>query len=67
LLNIITAIRDKIRSKKAQILKERIFATQETIETIQHARSKTYTDVVDEVPPSWLVGKEGTLGTFAGF
>ena len=63
---LFTAIGNTLRSKKAHILQERIYASHESIETIRQARSKVYADLDDGVSPSWLVGKEGTTGPFAG-
>jgi enamine deaminase RidA (YjgF/YER057c/UK114 family) len=63
---IFRGIRQILRSKKAHILQERVFATQATIETISRARSKAYADFDDGVSPSLLVGREGLSGPFAG-
>jgi len=63
---IFRGIRQILRSKKARILQERIFATQAAMETISRARSKVYGDIDDGVGPSLLVGKEGLSGPFAG-
>jgi enamine deaminase RidA (YjgF/YER057c/UK114 family) len=63
---LFSAIRDTLRSKKAHILQERIFVTQEAVETVRSARSKAYKDIDDGVAPSILVGKETTSGPFAG-
>ncbi|MBA7632551.1 hypothetical protein ES703_40099 [subsurface metagenome] len=63
---IFSGIRDIIRSKKACILQERVFATQSAMEKVLPVRSKEYGDIDDGVAPSALVGKEGMAGPFAG-
>jgi len=63
---IFSGIGDIIRSKAARILQERVFATQEAMEIVSRARSQVYGDIDDRVAPSFLVGKEGTVGPIAG-
>lgn len=65
---IFSAISDTLRSKKARILQERVFATEAVMETLSHARSQAYHghDLDDGVAPSFLVGDEGTVGPIAG-
>ena len=63
---IFSAISDILRSKKAYIFQERIFAAQSAMEILSRARSRAYTDLDDGVAPSFLVAKEGLLGTIAG-
>jgi len=63
---LFAAIRDTLRTKKARILQERIFPSQNAIETIRQVRSKIYKDIDDGVSPSFLVCKEGSFGPFAG-
>ena len=55
-----------LTSKGADILQERIFATQNAMETISAIRSKAYGEIDDGVAPSLLVCKEGILGPIAG-
>jgi len=63
---IFSGIRDILRSKKANILQERVFATQAAMEGLCRIRSQAYGDLDDGVAPSLLVGKEGTVGPIAG-
>ncbi len=63
---IFSGIRDILRSKKAHILQERVFAAQSAMEKVLHVRSKEYGDIDDGVAPSALVGREGMAGPFAG-
>lgn len=63
---IFTGICDKLRSNKAYILQERIFATQNAMDTIIHARTQVYGDLDDGIAPSLLVAKEGLSGPLAG-
>ena len=63
---IFSGISDILRSKKASILHERVFATQSAMETIRRARSQAYADLDDGVAPSFLVAKEGLSGPVAG-
>ncbi|MFB0556118.1 MAG: Rid family hydrolase [Phycisphaerae bacterium] len=53
-------------SKKAYILQERVFATQNAMEILSRARSRAYGDLDDGVAPSFLLAKEGLLGPVAG-
>jgi len=63
---IFSGIRDILYSKKARILQERVFLTQNVMETASHIRSKEYGDIDDGVAPSFLVGTEGMLGPISG-
>ncbi len=63
---IFSGISDILRSKKAHIFQERIFATQSAMEILSRARSQAYADLDDGVAPSFLVAKEGLLGPVAG-
>jgi enamine deaminase RidA (YjgF/YER057c/UK114 family) len=63
---IFSGIRDILRSKRACILQERVFATQTVMEFVSRARSKAYGDIDDQVAPSFLVGVEGMFGPIAG-
>jgi len=63
---IFSNIRDILRSKKASILQERVFATQAAIEGLRQIRSAIYGALDDGVAPSFLVSKEGTVGQVAG-
>jgi len=63
---IFSGISDILRSKKAYILQERVFATQNTMEILSRARSRAYGDLDDGVAPSFLLAKEGLLGPVAG-
>ncbi|MHC4122281.1 MAG: Rid family hydrolase [Planctomycetota bacterium] len=56
--DIFSGISDILRSKKAYILQERIFANSETMATICNSRLKAYGDINDGVLPSLLSGKE---------
>lgn len=63
---IFSGISDILRSKKAHIFAERVFAVQGVMETLSRARSQAYADLDDGVAPSFLVAKEGLLGPIAG-
>ena len=63
---IFSGISDILRSKKAHILQERIFAAQSTMEILSRARSQAYANLDDGVAPTFLVAKEGLLGPVAG-
>jgi enamine deaminase RidA (YjgF/YER057c/UK114 family) len=59
---IFTDIRDIVRSKTANILQERIFASAEVIETLRAARGRAYGDSDADVTPSFLISDVGTSG-----
>jgi enamine deaminase RidA (YjgF/YER057c/UK114 family) len=63
---IFSAIAETLRSKRAFILQERIFATASAMETIRRIRANTYGDIDDGVDPSFLVSKQGLSGPIAG-
>jgi len=63
---IFSGISEILRSKKAHIFQERVFATQEAMEIICKARSEAYGKLDDGVAPSLLVEQEGLLGPIAG-
>jgi enamine deaminase RidA (YjgF/YER057c/UK114 family) len=63
---IFSGIREILCSKKAFILQERVFATQEAMETLYQTRSQAYGKLNDGVDPSFLVAKEGLSGQIAG-
>ncbi len=63
---IFSGIRDILRSKRASILQERVFATQTAMRDVCRVRSRVYGDLDDGVAPSLLVGKEGAVGPIAG-
>ena len=63
---IFRGISDILRSKKAYIFQERIFAAQSAMEILSRARSQAYADLDDGVAPSFLLAKEGLLGPIAG-
>lgn len=63
---IFSEIADTLRSKKAAILQERIFAVQDAMKTISDVRSKQYGALDDGVAPSLLVCAEGRSGPIAG-
>ncbi len=63
---IFSGISDILRSKKAHIFQERVFAAQSAMEILSRARSQAYADLDDGVAPSFLVAKEGLLGPIAG-
>ncbi|UCF42629.1 MAG: hypothetical protein JSV99_08505 [Planctomycetota bacterium] len=63
---IFTEIADTLRSKKAAVLQERIFAVQNVMKTISDTRSKQYGALDDGVTPSLLVCTEGHSGPIAG-
>jgi len=62
---IFSAITDTLRSKKARILQERIFASQKAMETIHQVRLKTYRDLDDGVAPTFLICTKGMSGPVA--
>jgi len=62
---LFSAVSDALRSEKAHILQERIFASQKAMETIRDVRSKTYHGIDDGVAPALLVCSEGTSGPIA--
>jgi len=63
---IFSGISDILRSKKAHVFQERVFAAQSAMEILSRARSQAYADLDDGVAPSFLVAKEGLLGPVAG-
>ncbi|MHC4431854.1 MAG: hypothetical protein ACYTBS_08445, partial [Planctomycetota bacterium] len=63
---IFSRVSDVLRSEKASILQERLFATAPTMETLCQARSAAYGDLDDGVAPAMLLGKEGLSGPIAG-
>ncbi|MHC4394374.1 MAG: Rid family hydrolase [Planctomycetota bacterium] len=63
---IFSGIRDILTSKGAHILQERVFGTQDAMETVSQVRSQIYGDIDEGLSPSLLVCKEGLLGSFAG-
>ncbi len=63
---IFSGISDILRSKKAHIFQERVFAAQSAMEILSRARSQAYGGLDDGVAPSFLVAKEGLLGPIAG-
>ena len=63
---IFSLIRDTLRSKKARILQERVFLTQNVMEIVASVRSKEYGDIDDGVAPGFLAGVEGIFGPIAG-
>ena len=66
LRDIFSGISQVLRSKKANIFQERVFATQGTFEAITKILSEIYGDIADGVAPSFLVCKEGASGLIAG-
>jgi len=60
------AIDEILRSNRAHLLQERIFASCDVVELICGARKESYRDLDDGVPPSLLMCKEGLTGPFAG-
>ena len=63
---IFSGISDILRSKKANIFQERIFATQDAMDIISKVRSEAYGKLDDGVAPSLLVAQEGLAGPIAG-
>lgn len=63
---IFSGISDILRSKKACIFQERVFAAQSVMEILSRARSQAYGGLDDGVAPSFLVAKEGLSGPIAG-
>jgi len=63
---IFSDICDILRSKKANILQERVFAAGAVMEGLNRIRSRIYGDLDDGVAPSFLVSKEGAVGPIAG-
>lgn len=63
---IFSNIRDIISSKNAFILQERLFAAEQVMEEMLHARSSVYGCLYDGVNPSLLLGKKGMTGPISG-
>ncbi len=63
---IFSEIADTLRSKKAGILQERIFAVQDVMKAISDIRLREYGALDDGVAPSFLVCTEGLCGPIAG-
>ena len=63
---IFSRISELLRSKRASILQERVFATQSVMEIVSRVRSEAYGDIDDGVAPSTLCGAEGMLGPIGG-
>ena len=63
---LFSGIREAIVSHKAYILQERLFATQDAIESAPQIRANIYGDIDDGVAPSYLVCKEGLGEPIAG-
>jgi len=66
LREIFTRIRDTIRSRKAHILEERIFAAERVTDLVRKVRSEVYGHIDDGVAASILLGKEGAFGPVSG-
>ncbi|MHC5213207.1 MAG: hypothetical protein ACYSOO_01290, partial [Planctomycetota bacterium] len=63
---LFSGIREALVSRKAHILQERLFATQNALESAPQIRSNIYGDIDDGVAPSYLVCKEGLGEPIAG-
>jgi len=63
---IFPGISDMLRSRKAHIFQERVFAAQSAMEIVRRARSRAYGELDDGVGPSFLIAKEGLPGPVAG-
>jgi enamine deaminase RidA (YjgF/YER057c/UK114 family) len=63
---IFTGINDILRSKKARILQERVFAAQSAMDIVSRVRSEAYGDIDDGVAPAFLLCSEGMSGPIAG-
>jgi enamine deaminase RidA (YjgF/YER057c/UK114 family) len=63
---IFSSISDILKSNKAYIFQERVFATEDAMDMICNIRSETYGKLDDGVAPSMLVAQEGLLGPIAG-
>lgn len=63
---IFSAIAETLRSKRSQILHERIFTTQTATQELSRQRKEAYGDMDDGVAPSFLVGREDMIGPIAG-
>jgi enamine deaminase RidA (YjgF/YER057c/UK114 family) len=63
---IFSAVTNVLRSRKAAILQERIFAVQDVMKTLSDIRLRQYGVLDDGVAPSLLVCAEGLCGPIAG-
>jgi enamine deaminase RidA (YjgF/YER057c/UK114 family) len=63
---IFLAIRNKLVSENARILQERIFVTEDVMETVRLTRTKSYGHIDDGVSPSFLIAKQGLSSPLAG-
>jgi len=66
LREMFAGIADIIRSRKAHILEERIFAAENITDLVRKVRLEIYGDIDDGVNASILLGKEGILGPVLG-
>jgi len=63
---IFTEIRGVLTSKKAFILEERLFGTQQALDIAFKIRSEVYGPLDDGVSPTLLVGDQGLSGSVSG-
>jgi enamine deaminase RidA (YjgF/YER057c/UK114 family) len=59
-------ISDALNSRSLRVMQERVFGTQEALQTARSIRSKTYGPLDDNLEPSWLLVPEGINGQIAG-
>jgi len=63
---IFSGIADVLRSKKAHIMQERVFAARNVTEIVRTVRSRVYADIDDGVTPSLLLVRRGAASPLAG-
>lgn len=63
---LFTGISTALNASNAQILQERVFATENALETARSVRGKIYGHLDDGVNPTWLVVPNGINGQIAG-
>ena len=63
---LFTGISTVLNASNAQILQERVFATENALKTARSVRGKIYGHLDDSVNPAWLVVPSGINGQVAG-
>ncbi len=63
---LFSGIRRVLESERANILQERVFVTEDALETVRPIRKRIYGGYDDGVEPAWLVVPKGINGQIAG-
>ncbi|MFZ0035590.1 MAG: Rid family hydrolase [Sedimentisphaerales bacterium] len=63
---LFTAVKTTLEDVGAQLVQERVFATEDALRLARPIRSSVYAELDDGVEPAWLVTPEGINGRIAG-